>query len=113
MRGTRKKRSCSSLLREWYEYIAAMPCFRCREHPVEVAHIELLVSVKTGLELPRRNGINTWAVIALCPGCHRHRQDSIHAIGEAKFFEAMDMDHGAVARVWGGWLVDFLEGRLK
>lgn len=44
-------------------------------------------SRKSGDWLPRRRGINAIAALPLCPECHRHGKESIHAIGEKAFFE--------------------------
>ena len=97
-------------LKKWYEWIAAKPCLGCIGGPVEVAHIGLLFSNKTGQRLPRRSGPNKWAVIPLCVECHREGPRSIHNIGEKKWMEEHDIEGIKMAVVWGSWLAGFLEG---
>lgn len=71
--------------RAFYGFVARKPCLRCGVYGVEVAHVRVILSPKTGLLLPRRNGLAEWGVVPLCADCHRHAPDSIHNVGEEQF----------------------------
>lgn len=95
--------------KKWYDYVAQRVCMTCAGWPVEVAHIKLLISDKTGLALARRDGLNQWAVIPLCDKCHREGPESIHKIGEDAFFEKHHIDRESLLRVWASWFVAWVE----
>ncbi len=97
-------------LQKWYDWISAKPCIGCGAWPVEVAHMKLLISNKTGGPLPRRNGANIWAAMPLCTTCHRGRR-SIHSMGEDAWLKAHDLDHEKLLLLWGSWLAAWLEGQ--
>lgn len=97
-------------IKKWYDWISSKPCLGCRAWPVEVAHVSLLFSNKTGQRLPRRSGPNRWAVLPLCVDCHREGARSIHKIGERKWMEEHDIDGIKIAIIWGSWIAGFLEG---
>ncbi len=102
-----------SRLKKWYEYVAMRKCLVCNRWPVEMAHIKLLISPKTGMELPRRIGINKYAVIPLCEECHRTGIKSIHNMGEEKFFKHHSIPMGSLLRVWASWFVAWSTGEGK
>lgn len=97
-------------LKKWLGWIAEKPCIGCGQSWVEIAHIGLLFSNKTGGRLPRRVGANKWAVIPLCVKCHRDGPRSIHNIGETQWFNEHDLQAPRLAIIWGSWLAGFLEG---
>lgn len=88
------------LLAEWYPYIKSLPCYVSGERGrSEAAHIKLIPSGKTGELLPRSHKtIAAFSCIPLTPELHRLGRDSIHAIGEQRFFEHHGVPHPA------GWL---------
>jgi len=102
-----------SKLKKWYGYVSVRRCLVCDRWPVEMAHIKLLISPKTGMELGRRVGINKWAVVPLCEKCHRTGKDSIHNIGEQKFFENHGITMGTLLRVWTSWFVAWSTGEVQ
>ncbi len=89
-------------LKKFYNLLAKHPCLRCGSYGVEVAHIRIMPSVKSTGFLPRRQGIAAFGAIPLCEACHRTAADSIHAVGEQAFIEALGKPqgwvHGYVAR---------------
>jgi hypothetical protein len=101
------------MIKRWYSFVAEHPCLGCIGWPVEMAHLELLISPKTGLQLPRRIGINEWAVIPLCEKCHRTGSESIHALGEDRWMEKNGLTRERVAVQWGSWLVEWIAGGMK
>lgn len=100
-------------LKRWMDYVASRSCLICQAYPVEVAHIQMLISPKTGLRLGRRVGINKWAVIPLCIKHHRAGSESIHDMGEAKFFEEHDISQEVLVRVWASWFCGWVNGGRK
>ncbi len=95
-------------------WIKAQRCARCTAAGVDVAHIGGLASRKTGLPLPRRRGIAFVWAIPLCKECHQTGRDSIHAVGEAAFFEAFGRGEAYGLRLAGSYLaayVSAMEGR--
>lgn len=99
-----------ALRKRWYEWIAGKPCVGCRAWPVQVAHLKLLISNKTGDPLPRRKGANIWAAIPLCLECHLEGPRSIHKLGEAAWMKERDLSHETLLLLWGSWLAAFLAG---
>lgn len=76
-------------LKKFYAHVAEQPCYRCGARPVEVAHIRGMAALKHEGAMSRRKGLSEYSAIALCPNCHRHARDSIHAVGEERFFESL------------------------
>ena len=97
-------------LKRWYGWLADKPCVGCRSNNVEVSHLRLLISNKTGDPLPRRMGANLWAAIPLCVICHREGATSIHNMGEDLWMMAHGMDHEKLLLLWASWLGAFLNG---
>lgn len=97
-----------AIVQKWYTFLAARPCYRCGLHNSEIAHVKVLISPKTGDVLPRRCGIAVLGALPLCPDCHRHAPDSIHAIGEREFFERMETDRDGIGRHLAGLLAEFI-----
>ena len=87
-------------IKSWYEFMAERNCLGCGTWPVQMAHIRLLISHKTQTMLPRREGINEWAVIPLCPDCHMTRTDSIHNVGETRWMENNEWTQEKLLRWW-------------
>lgn len=80
----------SESLSRFYQVVASYPCLRCgASPPSEVAHIQAVASTRVvGNFLPRSHrGMAAYGAIPLCPSCHRHAQDSIHASKEAEWLE--------------------------
>lgn len=100
-------------LKRWMDYVASRPCLICQGWPVEVAHIMLLISPKTGMRLGRRVGVNKYAVIPLCVKHHRSGPGSIHVMGETKFFEEHEISQEVLVRVWASWFCGWVEGGRK
>src|SRR5690625_3540451 len=73
----------------FFDFVARFPCLRCGVFGVEVAHIQGILSRKTGLVLPRRKGAAAVGVVPLCAECHRTAADSIHNVGEEAFSDAL------------------------
>jgi len=97
----------------WFSWVSQKSCVGCGEWPVELAHVQMLMSPKTGHVLPRRSGIAEWAVVPLCTKCHRTGKRSIHAIGEAAFWELSPGGHHAMAILWASWFVEWVAGGMK
>lgn len=100
-------------LKRWMDYVGARPCLICQVWPVEVAHIAMLISPKTGLRLGRRIGVNKWAVIPLCVKHHRTGSQSIHNMGEKEFFAANNITQESLLRVWASWFCGWVEEGKK
>lgn len=95
-------------LKSWFEWVSQKWCLGCSRTPVEVAHVKLFVSPKTAQLLPRRVGLNEWAVIPLCVECHRSGKNSIHNVGEFRWFERMGWTQEVLLRTWSSWFVEWL-----
>lgn len=91
----------------FFEFVARQPCLRCGTFGVEVAHIRLLLSRKTGDVLPRRSGPAHVTVVPLCPNCHRHAPDSIHNVGEEAFSDGLGRGQGYLLRAAATLIVEF------
>ena len=100
-------------IKSWYEFIGERNCLGCQTWPVQLAHIRLLISPKTQAMLPRREGINEWAVIPLCEGCHMTDTDSIHKVGENRFFEAHEVSQEQVLRQWASLFLEWFTTRVR
>ena len=100
-------------IKRWYSVIAEKHCLGCGSWPVEMAHIELLISPKTGLQLPRRTGINEWAVIPLCDKCHRSSKTSIHNTGEDTWLAQFGWSREGLLTIWVSWFVEWVAGGMK
>ncbi len=100
-------------IKRWYAVVAEKLCLGCGGWPVELAHFELLVSAKTGQLLPRRTGINEWAVIPLCDECHRSGKESIHNLGESGWMMNRGLTREGLAIVWVSWFVTWVDGGMK
>lgn len=87
-------------IKSWYKFMGERPCMGCQTWPVQLAHIRLLISPKTRTMLPRREGINEWAVISLCQECHMNGKDSIHNVGETSWFENHELNQEILLRWW-------------
>lgn len=77
-------------LERFYQVVASYPCLRCgKPGPSEVAHIQAVASTRTkGAFLPRSHqGAAAFGAIPLCPDCHRHAGDAIHAGRERDWLE--------------------------
>ena len=79
-------------LNDWYAHVAQKPCIfpGCGQTKVELHHVQLFRSEKTGLPLPRRIGINKAAVIPLCSSHHRTGPDAAHNFGESDWLVRLD-----------------------
>lgn len=98
----------------FFAFVAKQPCLRCGVFGVEVAHVRLLVSRKTGDVLPRRSGPAHVTVVPLCPDCHRHSPDSIHNVGEAAFSDSLGRGDGYLLRAAATLIVAFfVEGERQ
>src|SRR5690625_191518 len=98
----------------FFAFVAKQPCLRCGVFGVEVAHIRLLVSRKTGDVLPRRKGAARVSVVPLCADCHRHAPDSIHNVGEAAFSDSLGRGDGYLLRAAATLIVAFfVEGERQ
>jgi hypothetical protein len=73
---------------------------------IEMAHFKFLISPKTGQPLPRRKGINYWAVLPLCRRHHRTGRLSVHNIGERQFLAVHEIDG---PRLFGSYLAEWLD----
>ena len=96
-------------LAHWYGWIKARPCLRCgaTQH-VEAAHIRGFVSFRTGDVLPRSHkGLQAYSCVPLCVDCHREADDSVHAVGEAAFFERLGRSKGFVFKWLATALAEF------
>lgn len=91
----------------FFDFVARQPCLRCGTFGVEVAHIRLLLSRKTGDVLPRRSGPAHVTVVPLCPACHRHAPDSIHNVGEEAFSDGLGRGQGYLLRAAATLIVEF------
>jgi hypothetical protein len=94
--------------RAYYDWIAQHACVRCGRRPVEVAHVRAFRSPKTGDRLPRRKGINAWAVLPLCADCHRTGPHAIHAMGEGGFEFDLGRGSGYLAEMAGSLLAEWV-----
>lgn len=97
-------------LKRWYDWNSQRPCLRCGKGQVQLHHIRLLLSPRTGDLLGRRQGINEYAVVPLCVYCHMEGEDSAHKVGDWPFFAAMGVSPEMVLRSWASWLAMFLAG---
>lgn len=79
----------SAALKKFYTHVAAQPCLKCGRYGCEVAHVRVMPSAKTTDFLPRRRGAAEFAAIPLCPLHHRTGENSIHALGEARFMQSL------------------------
>lgn len=102
------KSAKTQLMAAWYSHVGEMACWGCLGHPVELAHFKALVSQKTGEPLNRRTGINEWAVIPLCPECHRLGKQSIHRVGETAFFLHIRMTTWEAIQAWASMFGAFM-----
>jgi 5-methylcytosine-specific restriction endonuclease McrA len=74
------------MIRDFYAFVKSKPCLRCGRHGTDVAHIETIISPKTGMVMPRSHKtLAKWGCVALCPDCHQHARDSIHQVNEEAF----------------------------
>jgi len=87
-------------IKSWYNFVGQQNCLGCQVWPVQLAHIKLLISPKTGEMLPRRIDINEWAVIPLCEDCHLGKSDSIHEVGETRWWENNGWSQEKLLRWW-------------
>lgn len=92
----------------FYTWVAGHACARCGCRPTEVAHVRAFRSPKTDDLLPRRYGVNAWAVVPLCPACHRLDGDSIHAVGEEAFEASLGRGTGYLAQKAGSLLAEWV-----
>lgn len=97
----------------FYGFVARKPCLRCGVFGVEVAHVRVILSPKTGLLLPRRNGLAEWGVVPLCPHCHRHGADSIHNVGEQAFSDNLGRGTGYLVQAAATLIVEFFVGQRE
>lgn len=95
----KRRKTASRGLKDYYGFTAAKPCCApgCNA-PSEVAHVGGVLSGKTGLPLPRRLGPAAYAVVPACASHHRGHQ-SIHALGERGFEQAMGWPDGQLIRL--------------
>lgn len=97
----------------WFSWLSEKSCVGCGAWPVEIAHVQMLMSPKTGLVLPRREGIAIWGGIPLCVKCHRTGEKSIHAIGETAFWKEPGRSHHAIITLWASWFVEWVAAGMK
>jgi hypothetical protein len=96
----------SDALRGWYGFLRGLACVGCGSWglvgcPVEVAHVRVVVSGKSGLVLGRSHkGLAAWGAVPLCRECHL----VLHRVGEDAFFEGLGL---VVGGVWGSLLLEF------
>lgn len=79
----------TAALKKFYDHVAKQPCVKCGRYGCEVAHVRVMLSPKTSDFLPRRKGVSEFGAIPLCPDHHRLQENSIHALGEARFMESL------------------------
>lgn len=104
-RPAKAKRSGSDYL----FWIKSQPCARCGEPgPSDAAHVMGAVSPKTGMPLARRVGIAYRFAIPLCKECHQTGRDSIHAVGEAKFFDGFGRGQAWGVKLAASYLLAYL-----
>jgi hypothetical protein len=73
-----------------------------RVGPVEAAHVQVVVSRKTGGLLPRgHTGEAAWGCVPLCRKCHQEQ----HQVSEREFFGRCSRHP---AEVWGSLLLRFM-----
>jgi len=97
--------------REYYAFVARQACLRCSARPVEVAHIRLIISPKTGLLMPRSHKtLARFGCVPLCADCHRHAPDSIHNVGEESFNESLGRGRHFLFRKAASLMAEFMEG---
>lgn len=94
-----RRKASSRDLKSFYAFVAGQPCCApgCTE-PAEVAHVQAVLSRKTGLPLPRRRDAAAWACVSACASHHRGH-DSIHQLGERGFEAAMGWPEGHLVRL--------------
>ena len=98
----------------FFSFVARFPCLRCGVFGVEVAHVQFLLSRKTGLVLPRRKGAAAVGVVPLCSECHRTGSDSIHNVGEEAFSDALGRGRDYLFRFAASLIVwFFVEGERQ
>jgi len=98
----------------FFDFVARFPCLRCGVFGVEVAHIQGILSRKTGLVLPRRKGAAAVGVVPLCTECHRTAADSIHNVGEEAFSDALGRGRDYLFRFAASLIVwFFVEGERQ
>jgi hypothetical protein len=77
-------------LKRFYDFVAKQPCLRCGRYGVQIAHIESIISPKTGLPMQRSHKtLAAWGCLPLCSWCHNDAPDAIGKVGEEAFFLAM------------------------
>ena len=97
--------------RAYFDFVARQPCIKCGVFGVEVAHIQGILSRKTGMVLPRRKGAAAVGVVPLCAACHRTAPDSIHNVGEDAFSESLGRGRDYLFRFAASLIVwFFVEG---
>src|SRR5690625_1649150 len=98
----------------FFDFVARFPCLKCGVFGVEIAHIQGILSRKTGQVLPRRKGAAAVGVVPLCPECHRHSADSIHNVGEEAFSESLGRGRDYLFRFAASLIVwYFVEGERQ
>jgi hypothetical protein len=100
----------TAMIRDFYAFVKSKPCLRCGRHGTDVAHIETIISPKTGLVMPRSHKtLARWGVVSLCPDCHQHARDSIHEIGEEAFNSSLGRGEHFIWQVSASLLAEFNE----
>jgi len=95
---------------QYYDFLSKKPCLKCGTHGVEIAHVESIISPKTGLEMPRSHKtLARYGTIPLCPSCHRTAQDSIHSVGEYAFQQLLGKTPCFVFKKIASYMAEFME----
>lgn len=100
------------MIRAYYEFVRGKPCLRCGRHGSAIAHIETIISPKTGLVMPRSHKtLARWGCIPLCGECHQTAKDSIHEVGEESFNQQLGRTPHYVWQYAASLLAEFHEVR--
>lgn len=93
-------------------WLKAQACCSCGATPSEAAHVKGPLSLKTKIQLNRRQGEAYLSAVPLCAACHRTGVNSVHEEGE-KRFAADRLGHmESLARLAHAYLARWiLEGR--
>lgn len=107
----RKSAKPVDLAFRYYSFLAQKQCVRCGDFGVEVAHLSMIISPKSGGRMMRSHkGLARWGAVPLCPGCHRHAPDSIHSVGEAAFNESLGRGQHFLFQKAASLMAEFMDG---
>ena len=101
------------MIASYYAYIAGQPCCACGAYPPsEVAHVRCVASLKTGEILKRgHKGPAAWAVLPLCPDCHRAQDYSMDRTGPEAFWMQRRRPESWATNLVIAYLIAYLEKR--